>query len=258
MPSVALIGHVLLIERAVARIGADPEDGPTMRILAAALLAVGVVAGWAGTPVAGAQSACADLGGSVDAEQVCHVHAQTPAYTLDYAFPADYPDQPALTAYLTQTRDGFVNVAEMPGSWNLPYVLDGKGTEYRSGPENAGTRSVVFEVYENVGGAHPQTWYKAFNWDVAKRVPITFDTLFKPDARPLEVIYPIVQSEVTRQLGVDTPISPTDGLDPAKYQEFAITDDSVIFLFGQGEIMAGAGGVLQATIPRAAIAGMLA
>ena len=36
-----------------------------------------------------------------------------------------------------QTRDGFVNVAEMPGSWNLPYVLDGKGTEYRSGPENA-------------------------------------------------------------------------------------------------------------------------
>ena len=55
-----------------------------------------------------------------------------------------------------------------------------------------------------------------------------------------------------------TPISPTDGLDPAKYQEFAITDDSVIFFFGQGEIMAGAGGALQATIPRAAIAAMLA
>ena len=100
------------------------------------------------------------------------------------------PDQPALTAYLTQTRDGFVNVAEMPGSWNLPYVLDGKGTEYRSGPVDAGTRSVVFEVYENVGGAHPQTWYKAFNWDVAKKAPITFDTLFKPDTRPLDVIYP--------------------------------------------------------------------
>ena len=229
-----------------------------MRILAAALLAVGVVAGWAGAPVAAAQSACADLGGSVDAEQVCHVHAENPTYTLDYTFPADYPDQPALTAYLTQTRDGFVNVAEMPGSWNLPYVLDGKGTEYRSGPESAGTRSVVFEVYENVGGAHPQTWYKAFNWDIAKKVPVTFDTLFKPDARPLDVIYPIVQSEVTRQLGADAPISPADGLDPSKYQEFAITDDSVTFFFGQGEIMAGAGGALQATIPRAAIAAMLA
>ncbi len=229
-----------------------------MRILAAALMAVGVVAGWAGTPVALAQSACADLGGSVDAEQVCHVHAENPTYTLDYTFPADYPDQQALTAYLTQTRDGFVNVAEMPGSWNLPYVLDGKGTDYRSGPQDSGTRSVEFEVYENVGGAHPQTWYKTFNWDLAKKTPITFDTLFKPDTRPLDVIYPIVQSEVTRQLGVDAPISAADGLDPTKYQEFAINDDSVIFLFGQGEIMAGAGGVLQATIPRAAIAGMLA
>lgn len=229
-----------------------------MRILAAAVLAAGVVAGVATAPVAWAQTACADLGGSVDAEKTCHVHVENPTYTLDYAFADDYPDQAALTAYLRQTRDGFVNVAETPGSWNLPYVLDAKGTSFRSGPDAAGTRSVVFEVYENVGGAHPQTWYKAFNWDVVKKLPVTFDTLFKPDTLPLEVIFPIVQSEVKRQLGVDVPISPADGLDPAKYQEFAITDDSVIFFFGQGEMMAGAGGALQATVPRAAIAPMLA
>jgi hypothetical protein len=229
-----------------------------MRFLAAAMLTAGAVAGWVATPVAGAQSACADLRGSVDAGQICHVHVENPTYRLDYAFPADYPDQQALTAYLTQTRDGFVNVAEMPGSWNLPYVLDGKGTAYRSGPDDGGNRSVVFEVYENVGGAHPQTWYKSFNWDVAKKAPMTFDALFKPNTKPLDVIYPIVQAEVNRQLGGDAPISPADGLDPAKYTEFAVTDDSVIFFFGQGEIMAGAGGALQATIPRAAIAPMLA
>jgi len=67
-----------------------------------------------------------------------------------------------------------------------------------------------------------------------------------------------VQSDISRQLGVDAPISTADGLDPAKYQEFAVTDDSVIFYFGQGEIMAGAGGALQATIPRSAIAAVLA
>jgi hypothetical protein len=32
----------------------------------------------------------------------------------------------------------------------------------------------------------------------------------------------------------------------------------VIFFFGQGEVMAGAGGALQATVPRSAIAGLLA
>ena len=229
-----------------------------MRILAAAVLAAGVVGGLIAAPVATAQTACADLGGTVDPQQICRVHVENSTYTLDYTFAADYPDQPALTAYLTQTRDGFVNVAETPGSWNLPYVLDGKGTSYRSGPDDAGIRSVVFEVYENVGGAHPQTWYKSFNWDVVKEAPLTFDTLFKPNTRPLDVIFPIVQSEVTRQLGVDVPISPSDGLDPAKYTEFAVTDDSVMFFFGQGEMMAGAGGALQATVPRAAIAPMLA
>ncbi|MDN4518178.1 RsiV family protein [Mycolicibacterium austroafricanum] len=237
-----------------------------MRIFAAALTAAGATAGLLAVPAAGllaapaagAQSACAELGGTVDAEQTCHVHAENSTYRLDYTFPVDYPDQQALAAYLTQTRDGFVNVSEMPGSWNLPYVLDGRGTGYRTGPDGAGARSVVFEVYENVGGAHPQTWFKAFNWDVAKKAPITFDTLFRPDTKPLDVIFPIVQKDISRQLGVDAPISAADGLDPAKYQEFALTDDSLIFYFGQGEIMPGAGGALQATVPRSAVAAMLA
>jgi hypothetical protein len=236
-----------------------------MRILAAALTAAGISAGLVAGPAAVAQpvaattpSACVDLGGAVDADKVCHVHVENPTYRLDFTFPADYPDQPALAAYLTQVRDGFVNVAGMPGSWNLPYVLDAKGTAYRTGPDDGGTRSVVFEVYENVGGAHPQTWFKAFNWDVAKKAPITFESLFLPDTEPLDVIFPIVQADLSRQLGVDAPISAADGLDPAKYQEFAITDESVIFYFGQGQIMAGAGGAVQATIPRAAIASMLA
>ncbi|MBX7430645.1 RsiV family protein [Mycobacterium sp. Y57] len=229
-----------------------------MRLLAAALLGAGLVTGIAVAPVAAAQSACADLGGTVDPDQVCRVHVQNPTYTLDYSFPADYPDQQAVGAYLTQTRDGFVNVSDMPGAWNLPYVLDARGTGYRSGPDDGGTRSVVFEVYENVGGAHPQTWFKSFNWDVAKEAPITFETLFRPDAKPLDVIFPIVQADVSRQLGVVAPISPADGLDPAKYREFALTDDSLIFFFGQGEMMAGAGGALQATVPRSAVAPMLA
>ncbi|UXA19682.1 esterase [Mycobacterium sp. SMC-4] len=229
-----------------------------MRILAPALVTAGLVAGWLAAPAAAAAPACTELGGAVDVDQTCQVHLEEQTYRVDFTFPVDYPDQQALVAYLTQTRDGFVNVAGMPGSWNLPYVLDGRGTSYRSGPEDAGTRSVVFEVYENVGGAHPQTWYKTFNWDVAGQAPITYDTLFEPGAEPLDVIYPIVQSEVSRQLGIDSPISPADGLDPAKYQEFVLTDDEVIFFFGQGEVMAGAGGALQAAVPRSALADMLA
>ena len=66
-----------------------------------------------------------------------------------------------------------------------------------------GTRSVVFTVYQNVGGAHPQTYYQAFNWNVAKNAPITFDTLFKPGTKPLDVIYPEVNRYLTRRAGAD-------------------------------------------------------
>lgn len=229
-----------------------------MHILrSAALLAAGVLVAFSTTAVAGAQTACAELGGTVDGP-TCHVHAENDTYTLDYTFPVEYPDQQALTAYLTQTRDGFINVSEMPGSRNLPYVLDGRGTEYRSGTPVDGTQSVVFEVYQNVGGAHPQTWYKAFNYDLATRAPITYETLFRPDAEPLEVVYPIVERELQRLTGMDTPVLPGDGLEPANYQNFALTDDSVIFFFGQGELLPGAAGATQAAVPRADLASILA
>jgi hypothetical protein len=224
----------------------------------AAFMAASALAGWAGTPVATAQGACADLGGSLNGEQSCMVHAATPQYTLDFSFPAGYPDEQAVSAYLTQTRDGFVNVSQMPGSAGLPYVLDAKGTAYHSGLAPNGTQSLVFEVYQNVGGAHPQTWFQAFNYNLATRVPLTFDTLFRPGTRPLDVIYPVVQRDLAQQTGADVAIPVGDGLDPSKYKNFAITDDSVIFFFGQGELLAEAAGATQATVPRESLASMLA
>ena len=184
-------------------------------------------------------------------------HANS-TYTLDITFPNDYPDQQALTAYLTQARDGFVNVSEMPGSYNLPYELDAKGTGYRTDSPTGGTRSVVFTMWQNVGGAHPQTWYKSFNWDLGKKAPITFDTLFKPGTKPLDVIYPAVEQYIQKQQGLIDGIPPSVGLDPAKYQNFALTDDSLIFFFGQGELFAESAGPVEASVPRATLAPLLA
>jgi hypothetical protein len=224
----------------------------------AALLAAGVLTGVLGAAPVGAQSACADLGGTVSPDQICQVHRANPTYTLDFTFPVDYPDQQALSTYLTQTRDGFVNVSQMPSSRDLPYVLDVKGTGYRTGQPPGGTQSVAFEVYENVGGAHPLTWYKAFNYDLGKNAPITLDTLFKPGSQPLNVVFPLVQRELQRQTGVDQSIPPTVGLDPGHYQNFALTDDTVIFFFGQGDLLPEAAGATEASIPRAEVASILA
>jgi hypothetical protein len=230
-----------------------------MRILKwAALFAAAVIAGSFGAPVAAAHSACADLQGVVGPDGVCRVHVGNPTYTIDLSFPDDYPDPQPLVAYLTQARDGFVNVAEDPDAYNLPYELDADGAGYRSGPPTGGTRSVVFTVWQNVGGVHPQTFYQAFNWNVGKNAPITFDTLFKPGTRPLDVIYREVNRYLEKEQGVIDPIPPTNGLDSTRYQNFALTDDELIFFFSQGELFAESAGPVQASVPRTAVAPMLA
>jgi hypothetical protein len=230
-----------------------------MRILrVAAILVAGVLACSTGISTAIGQSACADLGGAVGPDGICTVHAANSTYTLNFSFPNDYPDQAALTGYLTQARDGFINVADNPDAYNLPYELDAKGAGYSSGSPTGGTQSVVFTMWQNVGGAHPQTYYQSFNWDVDKRAPIRFDTLFKPGTKPLDLIYPAVEQDLQKQQGVIDGIPPSVGLDPSKYQNFALTDDAVLFFFSQGELFAEAAGPVQASVPRSTLAALLA
>ena len=221
----------------------------------AAFVAAAVLAGSAGSAVASAQSPCADVGGAVDGS-TCRVHAATDAYTLDMAFPVDYADSGPMVDYLRQTRDGFVAVSQIPGSTGLPYALDITSETNRSGRAPGGTQSVALKIYQNVGGAHPLTWYKAFNYNLDTRTPITFDNLFTAGSKPLPVILPIVQKEIDTQLGSHVALN--DNLDPQNYQNFAITDKDLIFYLGQGEMLPSAAGALAVHVPRSAVASMLA
>jgi Protein of unknown function (DUF3298) len=227
-----------------------------VRSLAHAALAACVLVGWSGTGTAGAQSACADLGGTVDRGQACHVHTASSSYTVDFSFPLDYPDAQPLTDYLTQERVDFVNFVQTRPPRGFPYELEAKGTTYRSGTPASGTQSLVFEVYSESGGAHPTTSYHAFNYDLGKGVPITFDTLFKPDTKPLEVLDPIVGRELEKR-GHEIPPRFND-LGVKAYQNFAITDDAVIFFFTQGLVLAQVDGPLEVSVPRTELATLLA
>ena len=199
-------------------------------------------------------TACAAFGGTVEAGQTCRVHNETPEYTLDFQFPVDYPDQQALTDYLTQRRDGFVEwVAGQPRS---PYfALNIRGHSYQSGTPTSGTRSLVLTIGTD-GGVHPVTTYKAFNYDLTTKAPITFDTLFKPGTQPLKVLNPIVQRTWADRGGTD--LVPSDELDPKAYENFALTNDAVIFFFNQDGLLPHEAGGQEVTVPRSEIESLLA
>ena len=189
--------------------------------------------------------------------QTCQIQRTDPAYSLDIVFPLDFPDQKSVTDYVKQTRDGFLNVAKSGAPRDMPYELDTTMTQYNSALPPRGTQSVVFKTYQSVGGAHPQTFYQAFNWDQSYRKPITIDTLFREGTAPFPLILPVVQTEASKQFGEAAVISPGTGLDPSKYQNFAITNDAIIFFFSQGDLLPEAAGAVQVSVPRGPIDSMI-
>lgn len=217
-----------------------------MRIAIAAALVCGAVAA---APVASGAPGCAALGGATGAGGLCRVQVSDPGYTLDMTVPLDYPDSQAVVDYLTQARSGFVNVAQTPDSRGVPHQMTVTGESFRS----AQTRSVVLTLFQDVGGAHPTTWYKSFTYDLPRGRPITFETLFAADAKPLDAIFPIVQRDLEAQTGLAGSISPGAGRDPSRYQNFAVTDDAVIFFFGRAELLPSYAGETSVTVPRNAI-----
>jgi hypothetical protein len=105
----------------------------------------------------------------------------TSNYMVDFRFPLDYPDQQALTDYLSNERDEFLDLAaEQPMQRRTrPYELGIVEDSYRSDTPASGTESMLFTVYYDTGN-HPATAYDAFNYDLSKRAPITLDTLLSP------------------------------------------------------------------------------
>jgi hypothetical protein len=208
------------------------------------------------TSVAGqGQSACTDLNGTVGADHSCRVHAAAPTYQIDMSFPLDYPDMSAVTDFLRQDRDAFLDWVVKFGPTDArgrPYQYAVTAKTYRSGTRDSGTQSLVLEIDNDTGLAHeghPNTTFQAFNFDLGKHAPITFDTLFKPGTKPLDVLNPIVR----RELDV-----PSAELDEQKYQNFAITNESVIFFFGQDQVVQDNNGPHKVAVPRSQLASLLA
>ncbi|WP_301148599.1 esterase [Mycobacterium simiae] len=219
-------------------------------VIAAAVLLTAVVLGG---PAAAEPASCASLAGTIEAGELCHVRATGPNYTLNLVFPADYPDQQSLTDYITQNRDGFLAVAQTSGPRDQPYQMEATTEQHNAGQPPHNTRSVVLKFFQDVGGSHTSTWYKSFNYNLGTKQPITFDTLFAPNTSPLDAIFPLVQRDLDRQNAFGAAILPSSGRDPAHYQNFAITDDQLIFYFAPGELLPAFAGAKQAQVPRNAI-----
>lgn len=229
---------------------------------------------------------CAELKGA-NTGQACQIQMADPGYNVNISFPVNYPDEKSVADFITKERDDFLNAAKSSAPRDQPYQLTISSTNYGSAIPPRGTEAVVFKIVENTGA--PKTTFKSFNWDQTYRKAIVWTAasddknntpLWRVDD-PLQTVAPIVQSELQKQAAppanpAQTPpgnqarttppanqtptappvsIAPAAAYDPTNYQNFAVTNDGVIFFFDQGRMVPGATQVL---VPRSAIDPMLA
>ncbi|MEB4209308.1 esterase [Mycobacterium sp. 94-17] len=225
------------------------------RWIAVIVVLLAWVAAFTGMAVAGADAQLCNPA-SVDANQMCHFDASGPFSDISMVFPANYPDEQTIIGYLTKTSDDFANARGPLSALKSPTALKATGTRYSSGTQATGTQSVVTEVYQNLGAAHPLVWYKSFNYNLANQQPITFDALFQPGSQPLQAILPIVQKTLADRYRAPVSIPPATGLEPANYQSFAITNDAIVFFFDQNALQP-AMEATQVSVSRSAIASMI-
>lgn len=230
---------------------------------------------------------CAELKGA-NTGQACKIQMADPGYNVDISFPISYPDQKSVAEFIGKERDDFLNVAKSSAPRDQPYQLTISSTNYGSAIPPRGTEAVVFKIVESTGAA--QTTYKSFNWDQTYRKAIVWTAasddknntpLWRVDD-PLKTVAPIVQSELQKQTAPPAPpanqsnqsqpappanpsptappvtVAPAAAYDPANYQNFAVTNDGVIFFFDQGKMLPDAAGAPQVLVPRSAIDPMLA
>jgi Protein of unknown function (DUF3298) len=267
-----------------------------MRSFSVAVLATAAaIYGSTGVAVAAPKDYCADLKGG-NTGSTCEIQLSDPGYSVDISIPLDYPDQKSIADYVSQTRDAFLSTAKSGAPRTTPYDLSITPTEYTSSVPPRGTQAVVLKVTQSVGGAHPQTTYKAFNWDQSYRKAITYTAA--PDDKtttplwrvddPLTTVAPLVQAQLQQQLAPPPPVAPptppaqpgqpvaatptttppppppplpiatTALYNPANYQNFAVVNDGVIFFFDQGVLLPDSAGALQVLVPRSAIDPMIA
>jgi hypothetical protein len=186
---------------------------------------------------------------------------------IKIAYPIEYADVPFIdatvseyySAVYTQLLDfysggGFSSIAFAPWALDISY-------ETYQASENV--VSLKFMVYEFTGGAHGNTTFTTLTFNLAEERVLTLDDVFVVGSDPWTVIAPMAEEQIKAALSEfdmdadDTWISEGAGTNPANYDSFVLTEDSILFIFDPYVVAPYAAGPQQVEIPFSAVEEML-
>ena len=191
----------------------------------------------------------------------CHVQAEI---TLDITYPLldDQPDivREKIASFLQEQRSGFMTM--MLDSISADIIFPGNLTiDYETYNFSGDVISYQFTIYEYTGGAHGNTYFRTFTFDVTDEREIVLDDVFTDVTAGLEAAAPTIRDSLSERLD-DMADSQwlEDGTAPVveNYQHFALTEDTLLFFFPPYQVAPYAAGPQTVSVPLSALDGVLA
>ncbi len=203
---------------------------------------------------------CMAHGGQTNEDGQCVL---TMGLTIEIDYPLELAEHEIIAStidpFIDEIRGEFVNMATSsfqpaPG----PYAL---AAGYETTQYSEDIISLIYTVYEFTGGAHGNTNFWTYTFDLANGTVISLEDIFLPDSDPLAVIAPIAEAQILERLGdaADTQwVAEGTGNNPVNYQNFSLDADGITFYFPPYQVAAYAVGTQTVMIPFADLADVLA
>lgn len=207
-------------------------------------------------PVIAQEDDCFEKGGMWDASQQQCVVQGSLEINIDYPLSVmqyDFVEQ-TVDEFIQQRKTEFIQFFSEGGFFPGVPAPWGLWIEYEEYQFSDTVISLSFTISDYTGGAHPNSYFQTFTFDLAENRVIAFDELFVEGSDPLSTIYPIVQQKLTELIGdYSDPqwIETGSGENLANYQSFVLTENSLIILFPPYQVAAYAAGPQQVEIPLA-------
>lgn len=225
-----------------------------------ALVVMVVISSSAG--VAQAQDdACFEKNGFWDAEQQrcviktgLEINIKYPLELIQYPLVEQTVDD-----FLANTRGEFISeflgygvIMWSPGPWGL-YI------DYEIFQFSPMMLSLKFTVSNYTGGAHGNSYFQTYLFDLEHERLLTLEDIFAPGTDIVSLLAPIVRQDLAAQQGEYADIQwIQDGTSSLEaYMNFVITPETLFFFFPPYQVAAYAVGALTVPIPLSQISGTL-
>lgn len=209
------------------------------------------------------ETACFDKGG-VWEDNECLIRS---SFELEIRYPLELIEYEivaeTIDAFVIEQKEIFLQYVNVPSAEMLPmsYAPWTLTMNYETTSHSDDILSIIYTISEYTGGAHPNSYYRTFTFNLAENTVITLEDLFVEGANPLEAIAPLVVADLTEQMGefADAAwIESGTGENMENYRNFALTEDALIFYFPPYQVAAYAAGAFEVQIPLSELSDILA